>query len=222
MISCAEAGIRLITIFEDEWVNRRDVVESRIKNALGMSERRIFARKCKVGELSFAAANDFLSKYHLQGKSNSNKRWGLFYEGELVQVITVGNLSRAHTGKGGKFLELKRFANLPNVSVVGGASKLFKVVKEYAVENGYTHIKSYCDMRYANYAKPVYESLGFELSHFTKYTPHYVRGEERFRNQGLCKTEEERLTGKTEWELREEQGYDRIWDCGHRTYVLKL
>jgi hypothetical protein len=222
MISCAEAGIRLITIFEDEWVNRRDVVESRIKNALNMSERRIFARKCKVGELSFAAANDFLSKYHLQGKSNSNKRWGLFYEGELVQVITVGNLSRAHTGKGGKFLELKRFANLPNVSVVGGASKLFKVVKEYAIENGYTHIKSYCDMRYANYAKPVYESLGFELSHFTRYTPHYVRGEERFRNQGLCKTEEERLTGKTEWELREEQGYDRIWDCGHRTYVLKL
>jgi hypothetical protein len=68
----------------------------------------------------------------------------------------------------------------------------------------------------------VYEALGFILKTYTKYTPHYIKDNVRFRNQGLRKTPEERLTGKTEWELRKEEGYDRMWDCGHRTYVMKL
>ena len=49
--------------------------------------------------------------------------------------------------------------------------------KERARNNGYTHIKSYCDMRRANPFKPVYEVLGFELVGETKYTPHYFRGQ---------------------------------------------
>ena len=69
----------------------------------------------------------------------------------------------------------------------------------------------------------VFVSRGFELVIETKYTPHYIKRQKRCRNQSLRKTPEERLTGKTEWELRQDQGYDRIWDCGHRTYdyVLK-
>jgi hypothetical protein len=38
----------------------------------------------------------------------------------------------------------------------------------------------------------------------------------------LRKTPEERLTGKSEVELRVEQGYNRIWDCGHRTYIIEI
>ena len=77
-------------------------------------------------------------------------------------------------------------------------------------------------MRYGNIFKPVYEVLGFTLEGYTKYTPHYTKSGKRYRNISLRKTPEERLTGKTEWELRKEQGYDRIWDCGHRTYIYKI
>ena len=83
-------------------------------------------------------------------------------------------------------------------------------------------LKSFCDMRYANIFNPVYEVLGFTLKCKTNYTPHYCKGQKRYRNFSLRKTPEERLTGKTEWELRREQGYDRIWDCGHRTYVYDV
>jgi hypothetical protein len=31
-----------------------------------------------------------------------------------------------------------------------------------------------------------------------------------------------KLLNCTEWGLRSSQGYDRIWDCGHRTYVYQL
>jgi len=109
-----------------------------------------------------------------------------------------------------------------NISVVGGFSKLFKYIINYCVNNGYGFIKSYCDMRYANIFNPVYEKVGFNLDGFTKYTPHYIKSGFRYRNFSLRKTIEERKTAKTEFELRREQGYDRIWDCGHRTYLYKI
>ena len=148
-------------------------------------------------------------------------RYGLYFEDELVCVGSLGKIGRKHTSSD-KTIELKRFCTLPNVSVVGGVGKIFSRMKLFAKENGYNIIKSYCDMRYANIFKPVYEVLGFKLTNSTKYTPHYVKQQNRYRNYSLRKTPEERLTGKTEWQLRKEQGYDRIWDCGHRTYEFML
>ena len=224
MKKCFERGVRLITIFEDEYLKMPEQVKSRIRNALGVPERRIFARKCKVKEIPLEEAVDFLSKNHLQGSSGSRYRFGLFYGDELVEVMTLGPLSRTHTNniKGGNICELKRFASLPGISVVGGASKLFKHILPRIKSEGYTHVKSYCDMRYGNPFRTIYEVLNFELASYTKYTPHYIKGQERFRNQGLRKTPEERLTGKTEWELRRAESYDRIFDCGHRTYILRI
>ena len=223
MMACYDKGVRLITIFEDEYLNKPEVVLSRIKNALGACDRVVYARKCFIREISHQQASAFLDEYHLQGKSTSSTRFGLFFGNELLQVMTFGFLSRTHTQiKGKKTAEMKRFACLPGISVVGGASKLFKHGLKYLKAAGFEYVKSYCDMRYANIIMPVYEKLGFTLQTFTKYTPHYVKGSNRYRNQGLRKTPEERLTGKTEWELRREQGYDRLFDCGHRTYIFEI
>ena len=99
---------------------------------------------------------------------------------------------------------------------------MFKKLKDYAVLNNYKQVRSYCDMRYGNPFSPVYEKLGFEFLTESKYTPHYFKAQKRYRNQSLRKTEAERLTGKTEAALRREQGFRRIWDCGHRTYIYNL
>jgi len=222
MEKCQEHGIRLITVFEDEYLSNPHIVLSRIEHALGSVSISVFARKCSLRAIDSWQAAEFFEGAHLQGRSPTTVAFGLFYNDTLVQVLSLGHLSRSHAGKGGNFIELKRLASLPNLIVVGGASKLFAAAKKWSVENGYTHIKSYCDMRWANQLKPVYETLGFELVGETKYTPHYFRGQKRYRNQTLRKTPTERLTRKTEWELRQEQGFDRIWDCGHRSYVYNL
>ncbi len=222
MIKCKNKNIRLITVFEDEINNYFDVVISRIKNALGLIEHKIFARKCESKEIKVSKANDFFKKYHLQGSAAGSIAFGLFYNNDLVQVLSGGKPARKHTSKGYNIIELKRLAALPDLNVVGGASKLFNLFIKHSKEHNYDKIKSYCDMRYANIAGSVYEKLGFELNAFTRYTPHYVRNGDRFRNMTLRKTPIERLTGKTEWELRQAQGYDRIWDCGHETYVYDL
>jgi hypothetical protein len=221
MIKCRNKGVRLITVFEDEYCERPEVVLSRIVNSLGLCKDRLYARNCYTKIIDGSVADEFLVKHHLQGTTFSKVAFGLFYDEELVGVMTGGSLSRNHFSKK-TILELKRLCFLPGYVVVGGASKLFKCLVNYAKELGFTTIRSYQDMRYGSPFGSVYTKLGFRLVTESKYTPHYVKGNKRFRNQRLMKTSEERKTGKTEWELRREQGFDRIWDCGHRTYVYDI
>jgi hypothetical protein len=221
MTACEEKGIRLITIFEDELNNKFELVCSRIKQAIGKVNVRVYARKCELKEVPSKVAKSFFNDNHIQGACPAKNTLGLYYCDELVAAMSVGGVTRNHANLG-KTLELKRFCSIKGTAVVGGASKLFKYVINYAADNNYDNIKSYCDMRYANIFKPVYELLGFELFKFTKYTPHYFKSGVRYRNMSLRKTPEERLTGKTELELRLAQGYNRIWDCGHRTYLYTL
>lgn len=219
---CRERNIRLITIFEDEYINYPEVVKSRIKNALGIIENKIYARKCVVKEISSKEGRLFLGKYHLQGSGRAKYYFGLFYENELLLIMSFGAPARAHARKKG-LIELKRMCNKPGTSIVGGVSKVFKFCSEFLRNEGFTEVVSYCDMRWAG-LKPIYEKLGFFLVRETKYTPHYITENysKRVRNQGLSIKPEERDLGKTERELRFESGYDIVWDCGHRTYLYNL
>jgi hypothetical protein len=221
MMKCFEKGIRLITVFEDEIRDKFDIVVSRILQAVGLIPNRMYARKCEVRDIDSKLANKFFSDNHIQGRTQPKKSWGLFYNNELVQVCSIGKFIRKHVANE-LSIELKRFCSKKGTTIVGGFSKLFKQVITYCTDNNYKFIRSYCDMRYGNIFSPVYELSNFELNGFTKYTPHYVKNGKRYRNFSLRKTEEERLTNKTEFQLRLEQGYDRIWDCGHRTYVYRL
>lgn len=221
MKACNEKGIRLITVFEDELNNRFNVVMSRIVQALNLTEAKVFARNCEVKLIDNKSANIFLEINHLQGKSQSSFSFGLVYGDLLIGVATFGKLTRAHLAKQNA-IELKRLCFLPFLSVIGGASKLFVYALKYLKSINFCKVVSYCDLRYANYNKPIYSSLGFVKKNSSKYTPHYVMNGLRFRNFSLRKTKEEQLTGKTEFELRQEQGYDRIWDCGHISYELVI
>lgn len=217
---CLEKGIRLITVFEDEYLEHPLTVLSRIKSALGAISIVVYARNTEFKEITLEEARSFLNKYHIQGYSPCKYRFGLFKGVDLIQVMTFGNTSRNHAGGKG-VIELKRLAATHNIVVVGGASKLFKGSLRIFGEQ-YSTVKSYCDMRWASIFTTVYDKLGFTLVGSTKYTPHYIKRQKRYRNYTLRKTAEERKLGLTEWELRRNQGYDRIWDCGHRTYLFKI
>jgi len=215
MKACSEKGVRLITIFEDEWRDKKALCQSRINAALNWHQRRVFARKCSFRELSFEQAKAFLEENHLQGSVGSEYRIGLFFKEELISVMTLGSPARAHTMRGRRVLELKRFASLLNTIVVGGASKLFARAKLYAKANGYEEIKSYCDMRWG--VGTVYRQLGFDLSGATKYTPHYTDCRTRWRNQTFASS-----VLQKEEERAKEKGVYKIYDCGHQTWVYKI
>jgi len=136
-LRCSDKGIRLIHIWDWEWddFRIRERIKSQICGVFGLSER-VFARKCSVEKLT----NDESSKFFSENSEFGNKRgiiitFGLKYNGKIVMAYGV---SYKQTGKGSftkSSLEIARSATALNTVVVGGASRLMKAVKEWAIEN---------------------------------------------------------------------------------------
>ena len=126
---CQQHGIQLLTIWEDWVMNKRDIVRSILLSKLGMYDRRIYARKCTVCEVNAKDTNSFLEQNHIQGKCSSQIRYGLYYNGELVSIMTFGKKRKAVMGNSrdsSDTYELIRFCNKQNHQVIGGASRLFR------------------------------------------------------------------------------------------------
>jgi len=211
---CNEQGIHLLTIFEDEWQEHKDVCISRINSALGIVRERVFARKCIAKQISKSEARDFLKRTHLQGSGGCRVAYGLFYNDKLIQVMTFGSPNRAHTSKGKRVLEMKRLAGELNTIIIGGASKLFKLGLQYAKANNYEIIKSYCDLRWGT--GNLYQKLGFTKTSNGSPSYHWTDGVKRWRNQKLAQNKKK--TGTTEAEVAVQKGFWKIYDCGDQTW----
>lgn len=85
---CEDLGIRLIHIYDDEWINSRHKIELLLLSALGQPQRRIYARNCQIQEISNSEAKILNDAVHLQNHRNAQITYGLFYEDELVQLMS--------------------------------------------------------------------------------------------------------------------------------------
>lgn len=200
-------NIRLISIFSDEWANKRSIVESRLRSILNKTTNKIYARKCKIQEIDSRTASEFCNNTHIMGKARSNVRVGLFYQNKLVSVMTFSksNISRKISG-----WELNRFSSELNTIVVGGASKLFNYfVNKYQPEK----IVSYSDNRWSN--GELYSLLGFKKVSFGTANYWYIDStwQQRIHRYTLRKNKNDDPL-LSEYENRKKQGYHRIWDCG--------
>ena len=122
-----KVGVFLFHIYGYEWTHKRDIIISMLRNLLGCNTTKIYGRKTNIKEVSAKDARIFLNENHRQGYAASSIRYGLYYNGELVSLMTFGKM-RSTIGKssGDGCYELVRFCNKLNTSVIGGASKLFK------------------------------------------------------------------------------------------------
>ena len=214
-------GIRLITIFEDEWLNRQEQVKDFLSSVLGLSRIKIAARKCDLRQIPKEQGASFLDTHHIQGHTRlSYIYFGLFYNEQLVGVISGGHHHRQGYAEA---LVLDRLCFQTGTTVQGGASRLFRALINFAKTNGFKCIVSWSDNRWSQ--GNVYRKLGFTLAQELPPDYSYVTVSSpttRFSKQSLRKTPAERLTGKTERELRKAQGYSRIWDCGKKRWVFVL
>lgn len=208
-----DMGIRLITIFEDEWLKKRSICESRLKHILGKSERGPSARQCSIDEVSWKDASGFLDLHHIQGAGAPTKEnFGLYHLGELIALMTFGN-PRKIMGRRDGFPELMRFTT-DGRNIPGAASRLFKAYQREHKPDG---LISYCDLRWGN--GDLYRNLGFDLIGFTKpgfwfIDKTYTQRIHRSRLQKHMFLKEWNRPDLTGWELAQEFGYDRMWDCG--------
>lgn len=165
---CKSKGIKLMHIFEDEWINKKEIIKSIICNSIFKTQNKIYARDCLIKEIDNGIKENFLNENNLYG-SNDNLiiNLGLFYGNELVSIMVFKENKI-------KEFEIHRFNNKLFTNVIGGASKLFKYfIKKYKPKS----VKTFVDYRI--FSGSVYEKLGFRLIKQIKPNFYYIVGSNR-------------------------------------------
>ena len=214
-LQCKEKNIQLLTFWEDQIINYPEKVKSILLSKLGIYKERIYARQCSVHTVDSEHCRDFLDCYHLQHSVNSSVRLGLYYNDELISVMTFG--------KGRKCLnsnddwELYRYCCKSEVQVIGGASKLFK----YFINNYHPNqVVSFSSNDISD--GTLYKQLGFE---FTKDNLSYWYISREFIRYHRYNFTKQKLVkegydpNKTEMQIMTERGYYCIFDSGQTKWT---
>jgi very-short-patch-repair endonuclease len=214
---CEKQGIQLLHIFEDEWLHKKEIVKSIIRSKLNLINNKIYGDECQIREINSKTCKEFLEINHIQGNINSKIKIGLFYNDELVSVMTF-NKKRSIEGE----YEILRFSNKINKVVIDGASKLLNYfIKEHQPKK----LTTLVDRRYDQ--GDLYKELGFEFINNSKTNYFYFKPSEmikyyrfKFRKDVLIKQGFDE--SKTEFQIMAERGYLRIYDCGHMKFEKVL
>lgn len=213
---CKERGIRLVTIFEDEWIHNRDVVVSKIQHLLKCGTRdRVFARQCSLIHVPSDRSKEFLNDNHIQGNGPGSISVGLEYDGELVAV------AKYRDDGNGDYL-LNRFAT--SKTVVGGFTKLERFFdKEYNPST----VTTFADLRWSE--GDLYEQSGYTL--VSKLRPDYAYiDKDNFTRIHKFNFRHSRLKDKltdydpnlSESENCANNGWHKIYNCGLLKYIRSV
>lgn len=212
---CLEKGIQLIHIFEDDWIYNENVVKSRIRNLLGVYDKTVYARKCEVRFVEDSSYLLFLDENHIQRYIPSSYAVGLYYENELISLMTFGKYRKSMGRKSVENeYEMYRFCNKIGYHIPGAASKLFM----FFVRNIKPHkVISYADRCWSQ--GNLYEKLGFQFIKLTNPNYWYVKGYKRenryiYRKSQLLKLLKNFDEKQSEQQNMINNGYNIVYDCG--------
>jgi hypothetical protein len=180
------------------------------------SKNQIGARECHVREVPVEEAKKFIKCYHLQDYAKDTIRLGLYYENNLVSIMTFG---QPRYNKKYDY-ELIRYCS--SLTVIGGSKKLFThFVKNYTPNS----VISYCDE--AKFSGNTYIKLGFECIRAGRPARHWYNPKTQqhitdnlLKQRGfdqLFKTNYGK--GTSNEVLMLEAGFVEVYDCGQATFV---
>lgn len=215
-LNCKEKGIRLIHIWEWEIHKNFNKLSKWLINELNEHKIPVYARKCELKLVNNAEEKEFLEKYHLQGYSKSNICLGLYYENNLIQIMSF---CKPRFSKKYEY-ELLRLCTKYDYIVIGGANKLFNnFVKKYSPKS----IISYCD--YSKFTGNVYENIGMRFDKLSAPTITYCDYNWHTINESiLIKYGIDNLLGTNygkhtdNKELIVKEGYLPVYNCGNLIY----
>ena len=208
---CLKKGIQLISIWEDQFVNKYNIIESLILHKLGKTNNKIFARKCTIEKIKSSDAQKFYEVNHIQGKSGATVHYGLIYNNEIVSIMSFGKRAIGDCTN----WELIRFCNKLNTYVIGAASRLFKYfIKEYNPDN----IISWSSNDISN--GNMYKQLGFNCLNTTNSYWYISKNLQRYHRSGFNKANLikkgiiENTDTRSESQIMMNNEYYKIWDSG--------
>jgi len=205
-------GFQLIHIFEDEWKYQKEIVQSKLKHLLGLSNRRIYARNTELKEVPLCDRRDFFERTHLQGDTGATFCYGLYFGEELVMAASFKKTRFQQRD----CYELIRLATELNTNVIGGASKLIKIAR-----HNHGPLISYADRRWST--GNVYSN--WNHTHNTSPGYFWCKGKVRVPRYRAMRSRLKSLPNysdnKSQREIMEEAGWWRVFDCGHMVFEYK-
>lgn len=227
--ACKALGIRLLTIYESEWLTREYALRRLLRNAIGKGRGKLMARKCELKRAPLSEARAFYERYHPQGGDGSGEHYGLYWRSKLVACMrfTFGANDRGDARA--RVWTLTRYAT--RVTVAGGASRLFKAFLD---EFKPSEVKSFSDNRY--FDGGMYTQLGFTLEEETGpdyqvWSPklglrpksHYQRRNipKRLLEHGVTETFDPETDPRSESDMTFLMGCRRLYDCGKKRWVWR-
>ena len=223
-IKCSSMGIRLIHLWEWELTNKElwDKTSKWIINICNNNKTKLFARNCELKKLSSTnEEKEFLNNYHLQGYIKSEVCYGLYYNNELIQVMSF---CKPRYNSNYEW-ELLRLCTKYSYSVIGGSNRL---LKNFIRSHNPNSIISYCDL--SKFTGKVYTNMGFAVSN--KIQPQIMwyndETEKRFSQTSLNMLGADKLIGTnygkgtSNEEIAIQSGYKKVYNCGLEVYTLNL
>lgn len=206
----SEKGVQLVHVWEDDWRDKRSIVEELLLRKIGRSFQKIVgARSLKIQEVSYNEAKPFMEQTHLQGSVSASMY--------LALVDTEVRALMAVTKRGAEW-EIVRYST--DSRVPGGFSKLLKAVES---KLGSGRLYSFSDNMVSS--GELYSLTGFVRDRELSPDYSYLVGESREHKFGYRKKRFENdpnllwKPGLTERELAELNGLERIWDAGKIRWV---
>lgn len=222
-------GVRVVTMYESEWLERSHVLKRLLRAAIGKMKGRIMARKCEVRKVGPKEAKAFFEKYHPQGGAGGGSNYALFYKEKMVACMRFSfGINDRGVGAKNSTWTLSRYAT--RLPVAGGASKLFKA---FLKEERPIEVKSFSDNRY--FSGAMYRALGFSLDQETlpdyqvwskilglKPKSHYQRRAlpQRIIEHQVPIVFDPDHSPQTEQDITYAVGARRIYDCGKKKWVF--
>lgn len=204
-------GYRLIHLWENDWNENKELQLRFIKHQLGITGLKIYGRKCRVEtSVSKEVVNQFLDKFHVQGRCVFTYSVCLFYHDELVTVTCFTKRNNQY--------ELVRHCN--SVHVVGSLGKTVKYFLRLTKKEIFTFLDK------SRFSGESYLKAGFEILEVQKPDYSYVKNSKRYHKflfrKKCIKTKlpefyDEKLT---ERQMMKNAGYQRLWDCGKIKYII--
>ena len=208
-------GVRLIQITDKQWKEKREICESIVLNALGLSKR-IGARKCKVETYQHTTdeITAFFDHSHMDGFVGGSTYIVLRYEGEIVAGVIFGR-SRFHKEKR---TEILRYVCKNGTQIQGAFNR---IIKEYRKTNGeplfsYVNLSLFDATLYRvnpNWSFKGYTGLGYLWTNGNEVISRYKAMPKRLKEWLPNYTE-----GKGEVGNMQSNGYYRYFDCGNAVY----
>jgi len=205
-----EDGIRLIQIWDIDWINKRTLIERKVSHVLGKNVgERIFARNTFIDTVSSTELRSFYEENHIQGYKYVKHNFVLRTDSGIVAAISFQRN------------KIERYAT--SSPVIGGFSKLLKhSVNALSLET----VETFADLFWSDHLANQYVKMGFKLVSITPPNYFWCKGGEKHSRIKFQKHKLKSLPNycdaKTEEMMMYENKYIRVFDAGNAKFVLDI